>query len=115
MENRAGNQSGEERRKNPSISLDEMEDKLRTKKATDREKMLAKLAEDAANAARKAKAKSSLYIADILRHRNPNHKPASDAFVKYVRRLGAEIPPGEYSAYQIMRVKERIEKQKAAA
>lgn len=73
-----------------------------------------KYAEKVANSqARKQNGK--LYIADILKHRNPNHKIASDAFVCYVRKLGAEIPSGEvYSAYQIMRIKERIQKMKAA-
>lgn len=108
----------EERRKNPLIPLtiEEMSNMLKVKKETDREKMLAKLAEDAANAARRASVKKAPpYIADILRNRDPAHKPASDAFIKHVRRLGAEIPPGDYSAFQIMRVKVRLEKQKVAA
>lgn len=68
--------------------------------------------EKVANSQRK-KERGSVFIGDILRTRNPAHKPASDKFVQYVRRMGADIPPGEYSAYQIMRIKERIEKQKA--
>ncbi len=99
------------------VDLAQLQKQLKAKRMADQDEQMRKLAEKLANSQeqmKRAKGGGKLYIADILRHRNPTHKPASDAFVKFVRRMGADIPPGEYSAYQIMRIKERIEKQKAA-
>jgi len=71
-----------------------------------------KFAEQVENSQAKKK-RGQVWVADILKRRNPNHKLASEKFVNFVRRMGADIPPGEYSDYQIMRCKERIEKQRA--
>ena len=93
------------------LNMEELKDKLRVKKETDREKQLAKLAEDAANAAERKRNRSSFYVGDILRNYNPAHKPASDKFVRFVERLtGLELKDGPYSAFQIYRIKERFEK-----
>lgn len=90
-----------------------MEAQLKAKRMADQAEEMRKFAEKVANSQAK-KSRGKLYIADILKYRNPAHKPASDAFVKYVRKLGADIPPGQYSAYQIMRIKERIGAYKSA-
>lgn len=98
--------------KGKQLEIGEIKEQLIAKRMADQEEEARKFAEQVANSQRK-KSRGAQYIADILRHRNPAHKPASDAFIQYVRRLGADIPPGDYSAYQIMRIKERIQKQKA--
>lgn len=99
------------------IDFATLQAQLKAKRMADKDEEMRKLAEKLANSQEKmhrAKKGNALYIADILKYRNPMHKPASDAFVRYVRGLGADIPKGSYSAYQIMRVKERLEKLKSA-
>lgn len=96
-----------ERKKGAPMTLEEMADKLRVKKATDREKMLAKLAEDAANAARKAAVKSSPpYIKHILSMAH-NGNPASDAQMRFLKRLGylhVGAPLSKQQAYRITEI-----------
>ncbi len=102
-----------ERKAGSRVDLAQLEMKLKAKRMADKDEEMRKYAEKVANSQAR-KARGELYIADILRTRNPSHKMASDAFVRYVRKaFGVNIPPGEYSAYQIMRIKERAEKAKA--
>lgn len=104
-----------DKKRKPGQQMDfaQMESQLKAKRMADKDEEMRKLAEKVANSQAK-KSRGKLYIADILKNYNPAHKPASDAFVRYVRNMGAEIPPGQYSAYQIMRIKERITKMKAS-
>ncbi len=100
------------RKPGQNVDLAQLELQLKAVMDDQAEKMR-QFAEKVANSQAK-KHNGKLWIADILKHRNPAHKIASDAFVRFVRRLGADIPTGEvYSAYQIMRIKERLEKLKA--
>lgn len=101
------------RKKGDKMDFAQMELQLKAKRMADKDEEMRKLAEKVANSQAK-KQKGAVWIGDILKQYNPEHKPASDAFVIYVRKLGADIPPGQYSAYQIMRIKERIQKQKSA-
>lgn len=98
------------------LTQEEIEGKLKAKRQTDKEAQLAKLAEDAANAAEKAKRKTNgnpVYIADILRDFNPNHKQPKPGFVWHIRKLAKEhntdIGPGPFSSFQLFRIRERIE------
>lgn len=99
------------RKPGQNVDLAQLELQLKAKRMADVEEEMRKYAEKVANSQEKKK-RGKLFVGDILRHRNPNHKPASPAFIKYIKRLtGAEIPSGEYSAYQMMRIKERHEKE----
>ncbi len=102
-----------QRKPGKKIDMAQMELQLKAAKTMkDEAEEMRKYLEKVANSQAK-KSRKALYIGDILRQYNPNHKPASDKFVQYVRRMGVDIPPGQYSAYQIMRIKERAEKHKA--
>ncbi len=112
----------ENRKAGRPLTMDEIEGKLKAKRVTDKEKQLAKLCEDAANAAEKAKYKrngKAVFVADILQQFNPNHKPASPKFVWFVRKLAkdnaTDIGAGPFSAFQLIRIKERIEAMKGTA
>jgi len=98
-----------DRKAGSQVDLDKLEERLKAKRMEDQAEEMRKFAEKVANSQAK-KHRGKVWIDDILKHRNPNHKPASDAFVRFVRKMGADIPTGDYSAYQIMRVKERLEK-----
>jgi superfamily II DNA or RNA helicase len=101
------------RRPGSVTNLDNLEQKLVAKRMEDVEEEKRKFAEKVANSQAK-KRRGQVWVGDILKRRNPLHKLASDKFVQFVRRMGADIPQdGTYSAYQIMRCKERIEKQRA--
>lgn len=90
------------------VNLEEMENGLRAMRNTAEE--MRKYAEKVANSQEKKK-RGALFIADILRSKNPAHKPASPQFVRYIRnKYKVEIPSGEYTAYQMMRIKDRAEK-----
>jgi len=78
---------------------------------------LRKVSEQAANAAAKMKAKADKssklpYIQDIIdRDFNESHKPATAAFLGYIRGLGFSMPRDRsYTARQLFRIKERYEK-----
>lgn len=79
-----------ERATSGKVSLDDLDEKLKVKRATDAEKQLAKLAEDAANAAEKHRKKyDGPYIVHILKRKaKPEWKPASDKQISYARKLG---------------------------
>jgi len=98
------------RKPGQKVDLAALEDKLKAMQNEAEE--MRKFAEKVANSQEKKK-REKIYIADILKRRNPAHKVASDAFVKYVRHMGVEIPDGVYSSYQMMRVKERIAAKRA--
>lgn len=107
-----------ERKAGVQIDLEEMK-KLAKAHSVDKQKQLDALAEAAANAAerRKETAHGSVYIEDIRKLYKPEHKPASHAFLKYVSRMGVDLSNGPWSAFQLIRIKERIEgmKQKLLA
>jgi len=98
-----------DRKAGSQVDLDKLEERLKAKRMEDQAEEMRKFAEKVANSQAK-KHRGKVWIDDILKHRNPNHKVASDAFVRFVRKMGVDIPAGEYSAYQIMRIKERVEK-----
>jgi len=98
-----------DRKAGSQVDLDKLEERLKAKRMEDQAEEMRKFAEKVANSQAK-KHRGKVWIDDILKHRNPAHKPASDAFVRFVRKMGADIPTGDYSAYQIMRIKERLEK-----
>jgi len=98
-----------DRKAGSQVDLDKLEERLKAKRMEDQAEEMRKFAEKVANSQAK-KHRGKVWIDDILKHRNSNHKMASDAFVRFVRKMGADIPAGEYSAYQIMRIKERLEK-----
>lgn len=78
-------------------------------KIDDKNEALRKTANAAANAAAKMGEASDVYIGDILRAYNPTHKPAPGWAISKARRLGANIPQGPLSGYQVFRIIERIE------
>jgi len=80
----------ENRKAGKPLTQEEIAGKLKAKRQTDKDAQLAKLAEDAANAAEKRRIQGEqkpVFIGDILKRYNPNHKPASDKFVWFVRGL----------------------------
>jgi superfamily II DNA or RNA helicase len=105
--------------KGKRVDLSEMEDKLRTKKAIDKEKALAKLAEDAVNAAKKKgfNGKSSnvthngVFIGHIL-NRGNNGKPASSGQLWYLSRNFNYRPAQPISAQQAYLLTERFKAHK---
>ncbi len=108
----------EMRKAGKSLTMDEIDGKLKAKRETDREKQLAKLAEDAANAAERRKNQQesnygaqTMFIGDILKKYNPAHKPASPGFVKMLQRKGIRMGDGPFSMHQCFLIKERWEKQ----
>jgi len=105
----------QQRQAGRQLSIEEIESKLKAKRETDRDAALAKLAEDAANAARKAQQQRTIFVGDILAAFNPAHKPATPGARKElewkIRHGNWIVPIGErpLSMYQIIRIKERIE------
>lgn len=90
-------------------NLDDLEDRLKAKRMKDQAEEMRKFAQKVANSQEKKHRGSKLvYIEDIVKRFNPAHKPASDAFVKWVRRnCPVTLPPGKYSSFQLIRIKER--------
>ena len=104
--------------KGKRIDLSQMEDKLRTKKRTDAEKALAKLAEDAVNAARRKGFASTpttggmhngVYIGHIL-NRGSNGKPASSGALWYLRKTFGFKPTNPITAQQAYLITEQFKK-----
>jgi superfamily II DNA or RNA helicase len=67
----------EQRKAGVQMSMDEIEGKLKARRQTDKEKQLNRLAEDAANAARRYESDRKIYTRDIEEFYNPDHKPAT--------------------------------------
>ena len=80
----------EMKRAGKPLTMAEIEGKLVAKRQTDRDKQLARLAEDAANAALRKGAKAKeVYVGHILRRApEPHWKEASHKQVNYLRKLG---------------------------
>ncbi len=108
----------EQRKAGAPLTMEEIADKLKAKRETDHDAQLAKLAEDAANAARKWEQKQeaikTVYVGDILSKRIGN--PAKPEFEKDIRdtiRKGGwkcYIGHGPFTGWQLMQIKLRIEK-----
>lgn len=101
-------------RKKGQFTAEELANKLRMKRETDRDAMLAKLAEDAANAALRAKARADgPYIRHILNKQPmPHWKEASDGQIRYLRHLGynGDVPSAWHGHKLITAYKEHQEK-----
>lgn len=94
----------------PPMSIEDMKDFVRKMRASDGEASRKRLAEQLANAAEKRNyPKGKVYIEDIRKLYRPEHKPASPAFLKFVSRMGVDLSQGKWSAFQLIRIKERIE------
>jgi hypothetical protein len=104
-----------QRQSGQSFTMEELESKLKVKRQTDADKALAKLAEDAANAAERAKHKHPRdpYIEHIFTRYPHNGKDASEAAMRYLRNLGFKKDV-KLSAQQAFRITE-IYKQKSFA
>lgn len=104
----------EERKKlGRQLTMEEIEGKLKARRETDKEKQLAKLAEDAANAARKSKRQREIFISDIL-SRSVGNTPASDKFLAFVRETIRRNNficqfPDDITSAQLMKIKLRVE------
>jgi len=77
----------EMRKAGRALSMEEIEGKLKVRRETDRNKMLNKLAEDAANSALKRKNYDQPFYNDIF-HRNQNGESASSKQLYFLRSLG---------------------------
>lgn len=98
-----------------SLSQEEMEELIKSHKATDAEAQTRKLAEQAANAARRKKKEEkygTVYIADILKAHNAAHKPATSGMIQEIKSWGVVIPQWAtaISMSQYFRIKERTRK-----
>jgi superfamily II DNA or RNA helicase len=93
-----------------SIDLKELDGMLKTKRRIDSEKSLTRLAEDAANAARKAsQQRRGPFIGHILnKPAKPGWKPASPAQLSYLAKLGyrGDCPSGYHASRIIDAYKE---------
>lgn len=91
------------------VDLDALEDRLKAKRMEDQAEEMRKFAQKVANSQeRKRRGDKLVYIEDIVKRHNPAHKPASDKFVQWVRRnCPVTLPPGKYSSFQLIRIKER--------
>lgn len=104
----------EGRKAGTSFTMEELEGKLKAKRETDKEKQLAKLAEDAANAAEKRKSVVSnhqWYVDKVVNEMfNPNHKPAERWMYGKLNAMGANIPrETKLSGYQFFKIRDRFE------
>lgn len=104
----------EARKAGRALTMEEIEGKLKAKRQTDKEKQLAKLAEDAANAAEakriaEERANKLPYIGDILMQHKPHHKPATPGHIRYIKSLGFKLPDKPMTGYQLMRIQDRFE------
>lgn len=83
----------EERRKGKAFTMEQLEQKLRVKRETDKEEMLAKLAEDAANAAARRMRGNDIYIGDIINrtYANDRGEQPSEKQVAFMRSLGVPL------------------------
>lgn len=102
----------EAKKKGAPVDLAALQDQLKAKRMADQDEEARKFAQKAANSQRKKGSLNGggIYISDILKSRNPAHKVATPSFVKYVRSMGVKIPDGVYSGYQMMKIKQRLEK-----
>lgn len=99
----------EARKAGSRTDFEKMEEQLKAKRMENQAEEMRKFAEKVANSQAK-KRRAGIYIEDILRRKNPAHKPASEKFVKHIRSLGVDLPPGEYTSYQMFRIKDRLDK-----
>lgn len=103
----------EEKQAGRQLTLDEIECKLKARRETDAERQLAKLAEDAANSARKREALRTVYVGDILLQ--PVGQRATDKHVSFIRNLirqgewNVRLGDGPFTGWQLHRIKDRIE------
>jgi len=105
----------EMRKSGKPMSMAEIEGKLKVKRETDKDKMLAKLAEDAANSALKRKNYDEPFYNDILR-KNQNGESVTDKQMSFLRSLGYKGPK-DLTKFQASRIIARFlnHKEKQAA
>lgn len=107
-----------ERRSGKQIDLATVDEMIRAKRTTDREKALAQMTDAIANAAHKAQAKKfGPYLGHILKREvRPGWKPTSEKQIKYLRELGYNgIAPSAWHAHQIIDVLEKHRKKEEYA
>ena len=95
-----------ERQSGAPVNLEELGDKLKMKRQTDKDAQLAKLAEDAANAAEKRRRGSmhrGVFIGHILDHKSGS-KPASKPHLRFLYSVYGYRPTDPITAQQAVRI-----------
>lgn len=105
---------GEQRKGGAPMTMEEIEGKLKAKRQTDKDKQLNRLAEDAANAARKYESERTIYTRHIEEAYRPEHKPATPGMRKQlewmIRHNELRVPlPLLMSGKQFLLFKDAIE------